>query len=84
MWVVKFGRHYLYLKHHEFHIETPYRLKALAIYWYFHCWYVLSVFPVKYVKMYKIDSNLIRMKSYQNSYQGRKNGFGKSISRKNR
>jgi hypothetical protein len=72
MWVVIYGRHWVYLKYKEYRYETPKWYLAVAVYLYYHFRYSLSIYPVKYVKMYK-TGDVIKLKHYTASFMGRKN-----------
>ena len=74
MWVVIYGRHWVYVQYKEFRYETPLFLVALVVYWFHHCRYSFSAYPVKYVKIYKVDKNVINFDSYSRSFSIRPRG----------
>lgn len=71
MWVVIYGRHWTYVEYKEDRYETPYLILALLVYWQFYFRYVLTMLPVKYIKMYKVQKNVVYMKNYWSDYRGR-------------
>lgn len=72
MWYVIYGSHYMYLNDKEHRFESKYYLIAILMYYWFYVRYVLSIQPVKYLKIYKATDNVIKLKSYGINYQGRK------------
>ncbi len=81
MWVIKYGRHWVYLKYKEYRFETRHYLVALLVYLFLHLRYSLSVYPVKYLKMYKSE-DVVRLSTYSASYQGRKHESVRKMPRK--
>lgn len=81
MWIVIYGRHWVYLKHKEFRFETKYWCLAILVYAWWNFRYSITVYPVRYIKMYKSDNDVINIKSYSRHelgiYKGRSGLRGK-------
>jgi hypothetical protein len=71
MWVVILGCHYVYLQNEESRFETKNHLLALTVYWSFYIRYLFSIYPEKYVKIYRIENNVVDLRKYRIDYQGR-------------
>ena len=63
MWVVIFGRHWVYMKHKEYRYESPYWICAVAVHQWWAFRYSLTVMPVKYLKMYK-SGDVVDIRTY--------------------
>lgn len=74
MWIIVYGRHYVYSNNKEIRFKTKLFLIAFLVYRYFWCRYILSVYPVKYVKMYLVLDNTVDLKTYSSSYLTRPRG----------
>lgn len=72
MWIVIYGRHFVYLRNEESRYETKNYILAVLVYWTFYFRYLLSIYPEKYVKIYRIENNVVDLRKYRRDYQGRK------------
>lgn len=70
MWTVIYGRHWVYLKYKEYRYETPWAVLAFFVHLWWHCRYSLSVYPVKYIKIYKVQNGVIKLSSFNKSEVG--------------
>lgn len=69
MWVIKYGRHFVYLKYKEYRFETRILALALVVYLWWHFRYSMSIYPVRYIKIYKSE-DVVRLKTYSASKTG--------------
>ena len=72
MWIIIYGRHFLYLKYKEYRYETSYAFMAFVMYTYYYLRYSMSIYPIKYLKIYRISNNLItNYKIVSEGYSGK-------------
>lgn len=70
MWTVLYRRHFVYIPYKDLRYETARWYIAFVVYqwWYFR--YVMSVYPVKSIKTYKVQNNVVNLNSYSKSSLG--------------
>lgn len=61
MWIVVFGRHFRYVDESEKRYETKSMLMAFLVYALWYCWFVFSIYPKKYIKLYKKEGNVLKL-----------------------
>lgn len=69
MWTVTYGRHFVYLKYKEYRYETRWYILAFFVHQWWHARYTMSVYPVKYVRIYKSD-DVVKLSTYNISKEG--------------
>jgi hypothetical protein len=72
VWVIVLGEHFVYIDEKETRFETKSYFLATLVYWLYYVRYVFSIYPEKYVKIYRIENGVAQLGTYQLIYQGRR------------
>lgn len=64
MWIVILHRRWVYLEYKKYRYETKWKILAYLVYNYYFAIYVMSMFPVRTIKMYKVEDNVVDLKTY--------------------
>lgn len=72
MWTVKYNISFSYRESKSYRYDTRFFLLAYAVYLWYGFRYVLTIYPVRELKIFKADDNLFYLKDYSKQKEVRR------------